>query len=306
MNQPSADNTEVVNTSNKIQQHNLAAMVLEVSAPKAGNVYKGASFEDVTWLDFVASAVVTSPILARASSLGVGKCIYDCVNATELAVASNTNLGMLLLLAPLSPATGSESKDVATVLAALDDTDARLVFQAIALANPGGLGDAEQGDVNDVDALDNEAPVMGLREAMSLAAERDTVARQYANGFKEVFAAADQLAANLADTKLSVDQAIVLTHLQLMAQTPDTLIARKLGLDIASESAQRAQAVVESHWPVGSSSEAAFDSFDDWLRTDGHPRNPGTSADLIAAALFVVLRQGKLELPSAWRENLWS
>lgn len=303
MSQSSCGKSEVAQTSNELQQHNLAAMVMEVSAPKAGNVHKGASFEDVTWLDFIASAVVTSPILARASSLGVGRCIYDCVNATELAVASNTNLGMLLLLAPLSAAAGDQKTDIAAVLDALNEDDARLVYEAISLASPGGLGDAAQGDVN---TIKSDAPVMGLCEAMKLAANHDSIARQYANGFEDVYAAADQLTAALTESKISLDQAIVLTHLRLMASLPDTLIARKVGVDVAKESAQRAQVVLDGHWPLGSASGKEFESLDRWLRADGHQRNPGTSADLVAGAIFVVLRQGKLKLPAMWRENLWA
>lgn len=286
-----------------LQQHHLAALVLEVSAPKAGNVHKNASFEDVTWLDFVASAVVTSPILARAGELGVGPCVYECVAATQQAVGSNTNLGMLLLLAPLSAAKDPQQSSAQAVLDNLDDHDAQLAFDAIALASPGGLGQVEQGDVT---SPDDDEPALGLVEAMTLAAGRDLVARQYANSFADVYELAEQLTTMIQDASLSLDQAIVLAHLKQMASVPDTLIKRKLGQAIAEESAQRAQAVLDANWPHGENSQSLFVTLDRWLRADGHQRNPGTSADLVPAALFVVLRQGKLQLPHQWRENLWS
>lgn len=300
-------------TRTQFQHHSLAAMVLEVSAPKAGNVHKNAAFEDVTWLDFVTSAIVTSPILAQAHTLGVGRCILDCVKVTRQAVGSNTNLGMLLLLAPLNAAAGDAAavngpRDVQRVLDALTQDDAELVYQAIALAKPGGLGKAAKGDVT---RLQKNQPVPGLVEAMGLAADRDTVAKQYVNGFADVFEVAQNLAEALSlsatsASPLSLDEAIVLAHLQLMARVPDTLIARKLGKTVAQESALRAQEVLASNWPTGKTSQASFKSLDHWLRADGHKRNPGTSADLIAAALWVVLRQGKIQLPHRWRENLWS
>ena len=73
-----------------------------MTAPKPGNVHRGADFEDVTYVDFVQSAVVVGPILERAAELGVGRTVLEAVRATREAVGTNTNLGTLLLLAPLA------------------------------------------------------------------------------------------------------------------------------------------------------------------------------------------------------------
>src|SRR5205823_4810579 len=107
-------------------------------------------------------------------------------------------------------------------LAGMDIEDARLTYQAIRLARPAGLGEAVDEDVS-------QEPTRSLREIMRLAADRDLVARQYVNGFREVFD--DGLAAlarGLKETG-SLEGAIIFCHLRLMAAFPDSLIARKLG-----------------------------------------------------------------------------
>src|SRR5206468_624526 len=147
-------------------------------APKPGNVSPVAGFRDATYEDFLASAVAIGPELAAAGVRPLGATIRAAVEATAAWVPSNTNLGLVLLLAPLARA-ALRSEDaplrtrVGATLAETTVADAREAYAAIRLAHPGGLGrSADQ----DVDA----APTVTLREAMRLAAERDAVAREYA------------------------------------------------------------------------------------------------------------------------------
>ena len=149
-------------------------------------------------------------------------------------MSTNTNLGILLLLAPLTKAAaGADLRaGLPRVLDDLDVEDARLVYEAIRLANPGGLGRAPEQDVRD-------EPTQTLREVMALAADRDGIARQYANGFRDVFDdGAPAVLEGIAQTG-SMEGAIVYAHLHLMARHPDTLIARKRGPAEAAESARR-------------------------------------------------------------------
>ena len=78
------------------------ACLWEVTAPKPGNVYRGADFEDLTFADFLTSAVVVGPIVDQCPQLGVGRTVLSAVQATRRTVGTNTNLGTLLLLAPLA------------------------------------------------------------------------------------------------------------------------------------------------------------------------------------------------------------
>jgi triphosphoribosyl-dephospho-CoA synthase len=210
---------------------------------------------------------------------------------------------MILLLAPLAavPAEATCEDGISDVLGRLDVDDARLVYEAIRTAKPGGLGQVSEQDVA-------SEPTMDLLSAMRLAAERDLVARQYANGFREVLGVGVQDLIASEESGLPWDQAVVRCHLGLMARFPDTLIARKRGQAEACESAERAAAVLDAGWPAGRHSLRLFERLDEWLRAGGHARNPGTTADLVAASLFVALREGRMKAGSRWlhRDRLTS
>jgi triphosphoribosyl-dephospho-CoA synthase len=89
----------------------------------------------------------------------------------------------------------------------------------------------------------------------------------------------------------SMEGAILFAYLHLMAHHPDTLIARKRGWAEAEEAARRAKDVLAA-------GGTELDHFDAWLREEGHARNPGATADLLTACLFVLLREGTITLPS--------
>jgi triphosphoribosyl-dephospho-CoA synthase len=271
------------------------ACVLEVTAPKAGNVHPGADFADTTWRDFITSAEVIRPIMDRAGELGVGPTVLQCVQATRQAVGRNTNLGIVLLFAPLCAAAPGEpvvppntlGAAVRGVLQSLTQDDADAVYEAIRLASPGGLGSVARQDVR-------TRPTVSLVEAMRLAAHRDAIARQYVNGFHDVLHAGPRW---FPSSSMPLDQAIVRTHLQRMADEPDSLIQRKCGLNEAVEAHHRAKAVLDAGWPDTPESQALFDDLDAWLREGGNRRNPGTSADLVAAGLLAAFRYGWFSPP---------
>ncbi|MFO0930107.1 MAG: triphosphoribosyl-dephospho-CoA synthase [Gemmataceae bacterium] len=132
---------------------------------------------------------------------------------------------------------------------------------------------------------------------MTLAADRDLVARQYANGYRELFDdAVPALRAGIARTGC-LEGGILFTHLTLLSRHPDTLIVRKRGAAVAAEAADRAAAVLRAGWPDTAAGRDAMADLDRWLRGDGHARNPGTTADLIAATLFAELLTERIPLP---------
>jgi triphosphoribosyl-dephospho-CoA synthase len=269
------------------------ACIWEATAPKPGNVYRGADFEDTSYADFLASAAVIGPVIDRLAERGVGATVLAGIEATRATIGpKNTNLGMLLLIAPLAAVPAGEPLDlgVAKVLQRLTPEDAHDVYAAIRLTQPGGLGRVDEADVNSADA-----PVISLREAMQLAADRDLVARQYVDDFAEVFATADHIAVHAA--ALPLGEAIVRAYLELLRDHPDSLIARKCGAGLANEVSGAARSVVECLASGDDVYGAVLADFDFWLRSDGNRLNPGTSADIVAAALFVLLRDGRLKWP---------
>jgi triphosphoribosyl-dephospho-CoA synthase len=275
--------------------------VWEVTARKPGNVHRYRDFDDIGYHDFLLSAVAlgevmeSAPWVARGRG-GIGALILQAVQATRSFVHTNTNLGMILLLAPLAVSEvgcGNDQDEIERLLSRLDVEDTRQTYQAIRVAHPGGLGRVVNQDVW-------EEPTQSLREVMAMAADRDLVARQYANGFREVFD--DSLPALVRGLELtgSLEGAIIHCHLSLMATHPDSLIARKRGQAEAEESARRARAVLDAGWPRDSAAAMSLPQLDEWLRADGHSRNPGTTADLVTATLFVALRQQILSLPLSY------
>ena len=268
------------------------ACLLEASAPKPGNVSPLARFHDATYEDFLASAVAIGPALAAAGERPLGATIRAAVEATARWVPSNTNLGLVLLLAPLARAALIASADgaalrtaVATTLGETTVADAQEVYAAIRHTRPGGLGRAPQQDVAGT-------PTVTLREAMALAAERDAIAREYATDFQTTFdTGAPVLSRGLA-AGLSWSDAVVETYLTLLAAWPDSHIARKLGPEEAVRVQRRAREVIDAggvHTPAGRAAIAALDRA---LRDERNTKNPGATADLTGAAICVVLLEG--------------
>jgi triphosphoribosyl-dephospho-CoA synthase len=200
---------------------------------------------------------------------------------------------MILLFAPLAavPADEYMSQGIHKVLANLTYEDTRLVYEAVRSSNAGGLGTSTEADIS----ADPPAELT-LVEAMRIAADRDLIARQYTNNFANVFDGTAKFLLEGLAQRLSISQFIVWAHIRQLAEAPDSLIQRKCGPKIAHQASTRAAAVLASGPPGTAAYQNAVDELDRWLRTDGHRRNPGTTADLIAAGLFVLLREGRLEL----------
>jgi triphosphoribosyl-dephospho-CoA synthase len=262
------------------------ACLLEVSAPKPGNVSPGRHFHDTRYEDFLASAVAIGPALSAAGEQPLGITVREAMTATARWTSSNTNLGIVLLLTPLARAArrngGALRSRVSQVLAETTVSDAAEVYAAIRRARPGGLGQAPREDVA-------ARPSVTLRDAMALAAERDAVAREYVTDFGLTFETGVPALRAARAAGLSWSDAVVDTYLVLLAAMPDTHIARKLGVPIANEVSERAREVLQAGGVRSVSGREALSRFDEELRDPKNTRNPGTTADLTCAALFVVI-----------------
>ena len=195
------------------------ACIWEATARKPGNVHRYCDFDDTSYVDFLLSAAAIGPVLEQAATRSVGETILAAVQATRRVVSANTNLGIVLVLAPLATAPRGEplADGIARVLAKSTVNDARATYEAIRLASPSGLGRADEQDIQ-------QEPTVTLAQVMALAAERDVVARQYANGFREVLNDGLSALQHGLQTCASLEDAVITVHLQLLAQFPDTLI----------------------------------------------------------------------------------
>lgn len=274
----------------------LCACRLDVAVRKPGNVSVASPGHRMDAAMFVASAEAAAGPLFEAGA-SVGRRIERAVEASWAAAGCNTNLGIVLLCAPIAvaierapQASGALElrQAIGAVLAGLDLDDARAAFRAIARANPGGLGSAPAEDVNAPPSLD-------LRQAMALAASRDSIARQYASGYAELFELALPLwprgfPPSLSSDETSPDAAttarVQRVYLGLLSRLPDSHIVRKHGDAVAHTVMRAAQGWrVQSDAGIAVDAQPAFAEWDATLKAAGI--NPGTSADLTVATLFI-------------------
>jgi triphosphoribosyl-dephospho-CoA synthase len=265
------------------------ACLLEVSAPKPGNVSPERHFHDTRFEDFLASAVAIGPALATAGARPLGTTIRSAIEATARWTRSNTNLGIVLLLAPLARAAaradGNLRDRLGAVLAETTVADAAETYAAIRRVRPGGLGESSAEDVS-------RAPTVTLCQAMALAAERDAIAREYTNRFALTFEVGAPALAAARSRGMIWTEATVECFLALLSVGPDTHIARKLGNTEAERISARARAVVAAGGIGSAEGRAGLAGLDAELRDARNTRNPGTTADLTCAALFVVILEG--------------
>lgn len=291
------------------------ACVWEVTARKVGNVHPGADIPGAAFMDFLLSAgAIQHPVgnaflgrdAVRRGVSKIGQHVKSAVWNTRQVTETNTNLGIVLLLTPLAALHFDlypeldRRKEVGEVLSRLTVEDARSVFEAIRLAKPGGLGDAPEQDVR-------AQPTVTLLEAMRLAADRDMVARQYANGFADVFDFGVPAFLDAFARFGCVEAAIIDAQFRWLAEYPDSLIARKNGPAVAEDVRRRAADVLALGGIATPEGRRAGVALDKHLRSDGNKLNPGTTADLITAALFVALREGKVapSAPFRWPVEDW-
>jgi triphosphoribosyl-dephospho-CoA synthase len=273
----------------------LAACRSELAAVKPGNVHIHAAGHDMDAAQFEASAEAAAPWVA-ASNAKVGTRILRAVEASFAAAGCNTNLGILLLCAPLAAASAmklevSLRERLRAVLASLDAADAAAVYAAIRRASPGGLGAAPEQDVA-------VPPTVGLIDAMRLAAGRDRIALNYTTAFADIFdfglGAFLRAQAQTGDAQL----AVTTLHMAYLAQFPDSHIGRKHGERVADEVQREARALAPLWDPVAQRNTIpGLLDFDAELKR--RKINPGTTADFVVATLFTASICDALGLPAA-------
>lgn len=263
---------------------------LDVQALKPGNIglHSGAGKLEVE--DFLHSAEVSAGPLTELD-LGLGERIWKSIRATRQAVDTNTNLGIILLIAPLVQAwikkrdERSLKDSLTEVLQKSTVEDAGKAYQAIRLAKPGGMGSKSNQDLS-------EEPTVSLLETMKIAASWDRIADQYSNNFYDIFHfGAPQYTALLRQWQ---DECWAATGLFLgyLVRFPDTLVARKFGVLKAREISDMITPLEKEFCRSGSPEryKARLMEIDDHLRRER--TNPGTTADLTLASIFVAgLRQ---------------
>ncbi|MEJ2109690.1 MAG: triphosphoribosyl-dephospho-CoA synthase [Acidobacteriota bacterium] len=283
-----------MDASKRIAQLVREACIEEVGAPKPGNVNRAHNFSNTAFEDFIASAEAILPAFENADHTGVGRIVLQAITDCRRLVRSNTNLGIVLLLAPLAKAclavegvdNGNDRKllrrALHDVLHALTVEDARFVYEAIRIAAPGGMNEVPMQDIA-------QEPTVTLLEAMELAKGRDSIAFEYITDFEITFTIGLPSIKKALSQGLDFTNAIVTAFLSVLSRVPDTLIARKNGKEVARRVSQRAEEVLSCGGVRSSGGRKKLQELDRYLRDPCHKLNPGTTADLTAAAIFLVL-----------------
>lgn len=257
----------------------------EVMAPKPGNVNPDSDGHQMQVDDFLRSAAMIAPAMAKPD-LTVGQRILQGVIATRQVVDCNTNLGIILLFAPIIQAAWQATdfaklhETLAEVLNNLTIADAEACYQAIQMAEAGNLGETSEQDIR-------RKPTVTLQEAMFLAQNRDSIARQYVNNYNEVWEIAFKELTNSLNCGEKVEWATAFAYLNVLSRVPDTLISRKFSRQKAQAVSEQAQLFIakKNNNTTLRSMQHELRDWDQQLKRLAI--NPGTTADICAAALLL-------------------
>ncbi|MGZ8257804.1 MAG: triphosphoribosyl-dephospho-CoA synthase [Methylotenera sp.] len=265
------------------------ACMTELQAIKPGNVHVFADGHGMTIHDFVKSADATAAVIAKPN-LSVGERIFNAVEATQQAVGLNTNLGLILLCAPLIHAASNDNagqvatkqtlqQNLSATLSELTVNDAFFASKAIVLANPAGLGSIAQYDVH-------EKPSVTLLEMMRSAQDRDRIAWQYVNAYQDVMEFGLARYSQAMEKWQNQAWSTTALYLGFLARQIDTHVVRKYGEAVATGIMAEAKDVEEAYWATDNP-KLVQQKLLDWDKSlKIRNINPGTSADLTVACLL--------------------
>jgi len=296
------------------------AILLEASANKPGNVNRTAGFENTRYEHFLASAVAVASSFERAaergvavsrgeihvSDVGLGQIIKDYVaDVNAWQRGGNTLLGTVILLSPIAVAAGMTPtkgdifeipklrENVKLVAESTTPEDAVDVYEAIKSAKPGGLGRVSELDINDSDSISRiRKEEISLYQVFKKASKYDRVCSEWVNNYPITFDVAYPFLMEQIEKINDLNTAIVHTFLKVLAEYPDTLIARKTSIKKAREVSSKAEKILKLGGLETSSGRKSIREFDRELRKSSNLLNPGTTADIIVAALALSVLGG--------------
>ncbi|HCT99579.1 MAG TPA: triphosphoribosyl-dephospho-CoA synthase [Methylococcaceae bacterium] len=278
-------------STSQLEQFYLQACEIELQAFKPGNVSVYADGHGMTVADFRLSAQVSAEPLC-ATHYSLGEKIFYAVKATREAVGCNTNLGIILLCAPLIVAAQRYPEDalrvaLSNVLKATTIDDAKWAFRAIALASPAGMGEVEEQDIT------KEATVT-LQQAMRMACEKDRVALQYITNYKDIFDLGVLSYTTHFNRWGEQNWAAVAVYADLLSQFPDSHIERKFGSRYSAGISEVMRGLCEKLHSVDTLEQVKplLYQIDGELKSQG--LNPGTTADLTVATVLAVFLECSL------------
>jgi triphosphoribosyl-dephospho-CoA synthase len=297
------------------------AILLEINAPKPGNVHRQANFYKTNYEHFLASAVAIAPSFKTASTKGIlvaegklryaqvniGKIIKDAVErSNSWQHGGNTLLGTILLLSPIAVGAGETLRESTRVLdlaklrtntksvtTSTTPADAVAVYEAIDIAKPGGLNKVPKFDATKPSSKQEILMTRTtLFDLFEISANYDSIAHEWVNNYPLVFDVGFPFLWEEVRRRDNINDAIVQTFLRLISENPDTLVARKAGSEKAREISQQARQVLDQGGLSTQNGKEALMELDGHLRDSENKLNPGATADLITATLALLVLSG--------------
>ena len=295
------------------------AVLLEASAHKPGNVSVVTNFEKTRYEHFLASAVAARSSFDQAAkqgiavhfgevgsaSVGVGHIIKKCVaDIDSWQHGGNTLLGTVILLVPIAVAGGMTlaegdfevsrlRRNVKIVVESTTPEDAVSVYGAMKIAKPSGLGSAPKLDINDPASTRRILQQkVTLFEVFQIAEKYDTICSEWVHNYPVTFELAYPYFTKHIVEGDDLNQAILHTFLQVLAKYPDTFIARKTSVEKAREVSAEAAQILDAGGLKTVDGKRRLEEFDAKLRESSNLLNPGTTADIVAAALSISILNG--------------
>ena len=288
----------------KIAQMAQIASALEVSGyPKPGNVHRIRDYDDMEFEDFIISGIVIGDVIREActnvnvENPQLGKFILQAVDETDRWIKNNTNLGIVMMIVPIAVSVAiSESfedirDNIKILMKNTSVEDACDLYDAINIADAGGMGDQDEYDVSNDNAKqelkDNKQT---MYDVLKISAPWDMLAREMTSDMPAVFEIGYPTYHELRAEKTK-NEACLLTFLTILSHVPDTLISRKYG----DEEALKISLMTGDLLKMKDSSDFMdrVSEFDDYLFKNKY--NPGTTADLTAASIFVSYLKSNFE-----------
>jgi len=297
------------------------AVLLEVSAyPKPGNVHRTSDFQETVYEHFLASTVALVPYFKQAaeqgvkalnnkislSQIGIGRIIKNSVmDVAAWQHGGNTLLGSIILLTPMSAAAGLtlvQNSSFALdkfraslnfVVESATAKDAVDVYDAIALAQPGGLGKAPQLDVTDAKSKEKILEQgVSLFQVFKISSPWDSISAEWVNNYHITFDVGYPFFQQQLEATKNVNLATVHTYLKILSEVPDTLIIRKAGAEEAEWVSAQAKQILEAGALTTQEGRSSLLKLDRKLHDPAHKLNPGTTADITSAVLAIAILNG--------------
>ena len=310
-----------VDTGDLVERCAILATQLEVSAyPKPGNIHRLRDFPETSYEQFLSGGISLGTAMRNLavrgneaaqgirewSSIRVGASINRAVrDMLEWQHGGNTHLGIILLFAPLAAAAGAVCvkekielvklrKVLAEVIDGMTPEDSVEIYRGIDHA----MNVKTLGEVNDLDVTDKASQEKILnanitpRQVFQRCCNRDSICSEWVTDFYITFLEGYPCLVSELNKGNGLNNAVVNTFLNILARHPDSLIQRKTNLEKSIEISRKARELLDQGGADTENGKARLFSWDDELNRSQGMLNPGTTADLTAASIFVLLLAG--------------